>query len=354
MSAIEFVHTEWLLYVLVGVLVVLGTGIAWLRRRKRFVRFYGRRGGRIYGQFRASCFVFVLCLIALGLGLLLCEPYTMKETPHEVFEPLHVVIALDVSRSMLAPSTGDPCSPSRLDLAVREVRNFIGAIEEQGSDKAALVLFARYAYPAIPVPTDDYRLFERRLEKDTYIENILTMPEGTNHWYAVESAIPVFGDEEQYRKLLVILTDGEPDAPQRVLAYSRAKALRALSKTGIGIYLVGIGEPGIRQAVPVARLEDGCPEEERGYLVQTGGPDEGRIMTTVADPASLMALSRDLDAQYVHSTTGADLAEIMGEIVERERVKVGVDYMTAYVDLSEPLIGILLLLTAILVCLKTP
>jgi hypothetical protein len=273
---------------------------------------------------------------------------------NDVFEPFQIVVSIDISKSMLAPSTSDPCSPSRLELAVQEVENLIDVLEQQASDRVALVVFARFAYPAIPVLTDDYQLFRRRLEKETLRENVLSMPEGTNYWHAVEQSVPVLDLEKPHKKMLVILTDGETDAPKEVLALSKTEAFRAISQTGIGVYVVGIGEPGMRHPVPVKRRADGCPDKGQGYMVQTEGPDKGRVMTTATDTGALMALAEELGGAHVHSRTGSDLADKMKIILEDARVKVGLKYKTTYMDLSEYMIMFVLFMMAVLVTLKTP
>jgi hypothetical protein len=354
MDTVEFLHPDWLPYVSVAVFVSLVIGLAWLLRRAGYIRFYGRKGGRIHGQFRAFCFVAVLVLTGLGLGLSLSEPHVRKEMPCDVFEPFHIVIALDISKSMLAPSVSDPCSPSRLDVAVREIENFVEDLGHRNSDKIALVAFARRAYPAIPVPTDDYELFRLRMVKETSLENILSMPEGTNHWIAVERSIQVFDAEKKYRKFLIMVTDGEPEAPGGVLDLSRQEALRAMSGTDIDVYVVGIGEPGTRQSIPVERLADGCPDEIKGFMVQAEGFDKGSIMTTVVDTNSLTALSKDLGGEYIHSRTGTDLAGKIRKIIENQRVRIGTKYETAYLDLSEFLIKGVLFMLAILAILRAP
>jgi hypothetical protein len=367
MISIEFVNREWLPYVLIAVLAVFGFGIAWMLRRNRLVRFYGRKGGHIYGQLRISLFVAVLTLICASLGLLLCEPYVKYRTPHDVYEPLHIVLAVDISRSMLVPATPDRsrsatqrradfvCSPSRLDIAAQEVKNFIDVLQDQRADKVALVVFARYAYPAIPVLSDDYLLFRRRFEKEMLLENVLTMAEGTNHWYAVERSLTIFNPDDPYKKVLIILTDGEPSAPEDAIFKSRIEALEALSQTGgIDLHVVGIGEPDVRQPVPLEWQANGCPDEEKGYLLETDGLGSAKVMTTVTDVGALTSLAEDLGAEYVHSTTGADLADKLKRIVDKERMKVGVKYSTTFADLSEYIIMILLALQAVLVLLKAP
>jgi hypothetical protein len=367
MASIVFMQEEWLFFVVIAVLATFGAGQVWLRRRRRLISFYGRAAGFIHGQFRGFCYVMVLTSISLGLGLLVCKPYLKKKVPLDLLAPLHIVLTVDISKSMLAAATATPapptakgtalpsCSPTRLGMAVQEVTSFIHLLEQHQLDKIALVVFARYAYPAIPVLTDDYHLFTRRFEKEMLLENVLTMVEGTNHWFAVERALAVFPDDSSHRKLLIIVTDGDPDAPPQVLAESKAAAREGLQRSeDLGVYVVGIGDPGVRQPVPRRWRADGCPDFGSGYIMQSGGPDAGRIMTTLTDPAALRTLAEELGGQYIHSATGSDLAEQLAEIVAQERRKIGVRYAISYIDLSEFLIMGMLALLAVLVILKTP
>jgi hypothetical protein len=217
------------------------------------------------------------------------------------------------------------------------------------------VVFARYAYPAIPVLTDDYHLFTRRFEKEMLLENVLTMVEGTNHWFAVERALTIFPDDSPHRKLLIIITDGEPDAPLQVLAQSKTAALAGLQQSeDLGVYVVGIGAPGVRLPVPRRWQANGCPDLQSGYIMQSNKSDTGRIMTTMTDPAALRTLAEELDGHYIHSATGAELTEKLAGIVAQERRKIGVRYATSYIDLSGFLIMGVLALLALLVILKTP
>ncbi len=359
MAPIRFEHPEWLPFVLVAVLVVTAIGIVWLRRRKAIVRFYGRQGGRIHGQFRVICHVSILSLLCLGLGILLCEPYMVRKIAQDVFEPINIVLAVDISRSMLAKAErgrgeAGPCSPSRLTIVVQEVNGFLEMIAAQKRDKIGLVIFARYAYPAIPVLTMDYQLFRRRFEKEMLLENVLTMPEGTNHWYGVERALTIFDPEAPGKKLLIILTDGEPNVPEDALEKSREEGLAALGNSNeVGVVVVGIGEPGVRRPIPLVWKKNGCPDEDKGYMVQSVGPDKGMVMTTLTDIVALKALAGELGGEYVHSS-GQDLAKKMRGIIERKRRKIGIQYTTKTIDLSSPLIVTLLSFLALLVILKTP
>lgn len=355
MGAIEFASPQWIPYVLAGVSAMLAIGLVWLHRRARILWFYGRGGGRIHGQFRASLFVALLSLVGLGLGLLLCEPYERKQVAHDVYEPVHIVIALDVSKSMLASTASNQCSPSRLALAVLELTNLTEFIESEGLDKIALVVFSRYAYLPIPVPTDDFHLFRQRLEKETLNENVLSMPEGTNQWRAVKEAVRIFDSEKSYRKMLIILTDGEPDGPEGTIVRSMEEAVDPLHRTDIDdIYVVGVGEPGVRQMVPLGRVANGCPDEAEGFMVQTEGAEEGKVMTTATNTAALKELAKKLGAEYFHAATGSDLVGKIKGILEGKRAKLGTRYETANFDLSGYIIKALLVMMAALAMLKTP
>ena len=241
MATIVFMQEEWLLFVVIAVFATFGAGLVWLRRRRRLICFYGRAAGFIHGQFRVFCYVVVLTSISLSLGLLACKPYLKKKVPQDLLAPLHIVLTVDISKSMLAAATAPPapptakgkalppCSPTRLGMAVQEVTSFIHLLEQHQLDKIALVVFARYAYPAIPVLSDDYYLFKRRFEKEMLLENVLTMVEGTNHWFAVERALAIFPDDSSHRKLLIIVTDGDPDARRKCLRRAKPQPLKVFS-----------------------------------------------------------------------------------------------------------------------------
>jgi hypothetical protein len=367
LEIIQFGHPEYLPYMLVALTAAVTASIIWFRRRTVIVRFFGINQGRVYSKKRIFFFLIVFCLITLGTALVLSEPYYAAKKEQDVFEPLLIVIAQDISKSMLAPISSIqnkegkgleqdlPCTPTRLQVAEQEVISFVEVLEQQKTDKVALVVFARYAYPAIPVPTGDYLLFKRRFLKETLLENALTMAEGSNHWAGVERALQVFDTKLPYRKIVIIITDGDPEAPPDILAQSKKVALDKLKQAkDVGVYTVGIGELGTALPVPLIWQKNSCPDPEGDYMKQTVGSGENSIMFTRTDPERLQAFANDLSGTYIHAAQGSDLADALKNIVIRERVKTGVKYESVLIDLSEPLLWVLLSLLGVLVFLKTP
>jgi hypothetical protein len=367
LGIIEFGHPELLPYTIVAAVAAVVVSSIWFRRRTVIVRFFGINHGRVYSRKRIVFFLTAFCLIIFGIILVFSEPYIATKKEQDVFEPLLIVIAQDISKSMLAPISssqnkegkglkqGLPCTPTRLQAAIREVMSFIEVLEQQQTDKVGLVIYARFAYPAIPVPTGDYLLFKRRFQKETLLENVLTMAEGSNHWAGVERALQVFDTKLPYRKLAIIVTDGDPEAPPEILAQSKKEALDRLKRSkDVRVYTVGIGEPGTALPVPLIWQKNNCPDPEGGFMLQDAGPEEESIMLTRVDPERLQAFNNDLGGTYIHAAQGSDLADVLKKIAQRERVKTGVKYETVLIDLSEPLLWILLGLLGLLVVLKTP
>ncbi len=367
MEIIQFGHPEYLPYMLVSVAAAVAVSIIWYRRRTVIVHFFGNNHGRIYGRKRILFFLTVFCLIAVGTALVFSEPYYAAKKERDVFEPLLIVIAQDISKSMLAPISSTqkiegkdleqalPCTQTRLQVAEKEVISFVEILEQQQTDKVALVVFARYAYPAIPVPTGDYLLFKRRFKKETLLENALTMAEGSNHWAGVDRALQVFDTKLPYRKLVIIVTDGDPEAPLDIIAQSKKEALDKLKQTkDVRIYTVGIGEPGSALPVPLIWQKNNCPDPEGDYMKQAVESEKETILFTRTDPEQLQAFANDLSGTYIHAAQGSDLAGALKQILMRERVKTGVKHETILIDLTESLLWILLGLLGVLIFLKTP
>jgi hypothetical protein len=362
---IELGQPHLLVYMSVAVVAVLAIAAFWIKRRQKILRFLGGSSGRIYGRLRISCYLVLLLLYACGLMLILCEPYSKTVTAHEIYEATDIVFAVDISKSMLALSDGEDaaavssdCAPTRLNEVAGQVLNFISRLEQSQNEQSvrlALVVFARHAYPVIPLFTKDFQLFKRRFQQELRVKNIIHALEGSNHWYALERSLEVFQGDASGRKLLILLTDGEPDVPQEALLQNKIRALRALRKAGeVDIHVIGIGQPNVRKPVYAVWSGNGCPDTRQGFLRQAEGEGQGDIMWSIPDLAGLSDFAAETGGQYIHSSTGAELAESLQRIITQKRRAIGVDHETRRYDLSKPIIIGLLVLQAGMILLKTP
>lgn len=169
----------------------------------------------------------VLFVIGLSLCVLAASrPQLHQGTRMLSRRGIDIVVALDFSKSMLARDV----APSRIDLAKRELDQFIGSL---GGDRVGLVAFAG---EAIQFPlTTDYEaatLFWRDL--DPY-----DMPVGgTAIGRALNSAIRLFENDRlsaQRSKVIVLLTDGEDHEGDPI------EMARQAAQNDIHIHVLGIG-----------------------------------------------------------------------------------------------------------------
>lgn len=171
-------------------------------------------------MFRGAC-----VLLALGLLVVtLAGPrlgYDTLEVPHRGRD---VIIAMDVSRSMLAPDV----APSRLQRAKLLAEDLIS---ELGSDRVGLVAFAGSAFLQAPLTLDHGAVLAALDELDTTV-----IPKGgTNIAAAIRMAEEAFGKAEGFSRALIIISDGEE------LDADGIAAAKAAGEAGIRIFTVGVG-----------------------------------------------------------------------------------------------------------------
>lgn len=170
--------------------------------------------------FRAGCVLLALGLLVVALA----GPragYDTVETPHRGRD---VIIAMDVSRSMLAPDV----APSRLQRAKLLAEDLIA---ELGADRIGLVAFAGSAFLQAPLTLDHGAVLAALDEMDTTV-----IPKGgTNIAAAIRQASEAFGKAEGFSRALVIISDGEELDADGVTAARQAAA------DGIRIFTVGVG-----------------------------------------------------------------------------------------------------------------
>jgi Ca-activated chloride channel homolog len=245
----------WLLLILP--VVVVGTVVAFTRRR----RLLERLGGTVLKErmaasvslgrkiWRQVLLIFALALLLLAVG----RPQAGGRAKLERQRGLDLVVALDFSKSMLARDM----YPSRLERAKRELERLLDRL---GGDRVGLVAFAgvTMSYP----PTTDYaavKLFWRDL-------NPTDLPVGGT---AIGPALKVAVSQlvalrrkggEARSQVILLLTDGEDNESEPAAVAEEAARL------GIKIYAVGIGSRS-GELVPQVN-ENG---EVSGYVKDANG-----------------------------------------------------------------------------------
>lgn len=139
---------------------------------------------------------------------------------------IDVVVALDVSKSMLAQDI----QPDRLTRAKQLVMRMMDKMQ---NDRVALVVFAGRAYLQVPL-TVDYSAMKMMLQNVT---PDIVPTQGTVISEAVDMAMNSFSQKERKYKSLIIISDGEDHDENAV------SKIKEAAGTGVIVHTVGIGSP---------------------------------------------------------------------------------------------------------------
>ena len=198
-----------------------------------------------------------------------------------------IVIALDVSLSMLAPDF----QPNRLEKAKREIISLIDKLQAQ---TIGLVIFAGEAFVQCP-PTVDYSAF--RLFLDVAEVGIIS-DTGTNLADAIEESVKLLDDDSPVDKAMIIFTDGES------FEGDARKAASEAAKKDIRIFAVGVGSATGRP-IPV--------EAEKGAALKKDR--EGEIVISRLNVEELTAIAEEGDGRFFRATPGeAELDDVYADI----------------------------------------
>ena len=173
------------------------------------------------------------CLALAFIIIALARPYTTSadasaKEEETMSRGIEVMICVDVSNSMLASSTDDPRGVSRLQRAKFILEKLI---DKMNDDKVGLIVFAGDAYTQLPI-TSDYisaKMFLNGINTD------MVPTQGTAIGAAIDMAINSFTPDSEFRKAIIVITDGENFEDNAV-----EEARRAAS-AGIQVDVIGIG-----------------------------------------------------------------------------------------------------------------
>ncbi len=200
-----------------------------------------------------------------------------------------IVIALDVSRSMLA----EDIKPSRLERAKREITDLLNLME---GDRVALVAFAGTAFVQCPL-TMDYSAAAIFLD---YLDTDLIPVQGTNLGRVIRTSVNAFTEYKGKSKAIILITDGEGHEGDAL------KAAEEAVKEDVKIFTIGIGKAG-GAPIPLKDGSGGFKKDSKGELI-----------LTKLDEVTLQKIALMSGGSYVRSVTGnMDLETIYYKGIKR-------------------------------------
>jgi len=225
-------------------------------------------------------------------GLLLClfsaaRPQWGKSTEKIVERSRNVVVAIDVSRSMLAQDV----RPNRLERAKADVADLIDSLD---GDRCALVAF-RHTGVAICPLTTDHGFLRGALEQMTPE----SAPRGeTDLGSAIRASLDALDPAADDHNAIIIISDG---GDLRGEAIANAELAR---KRKIPIFTVGIGDPKVGSPIPA---EDGRGDQKF----------KNETVKVRLEETALKAIAELSKGRYVPLATAGTAETTLGAIYRR-------------------------------------
>ncbi|MDX1417421.1 MAG: VWA domain-containing protein [Candidatus Promineifilaceae bacterium] len=249
-----------------------------------------------------------LWLVALTMVMFaLARPQWGSEVREVEQEGLQVMVALDVSQSMLA----EDIKPSRLDRAKLEIADLT---ERLDGDEIGLVLFSGASFVQVPL-TSDYLTALNYL--DSANPSVISRP-GTVIGDAIRTAMSAFDQELNNQKVLIVMTDGE-DHETDPLAMAQEAA-----DAGILIYTIGFGTA---EGEPV-------PETDPyGEVVGYKRDQNGEVVLSRLDEGTLQGIAQTGNGKYYRATAdGRELDSLLAEIDDLQRAQLATRFETTFIE----------------------
>jgi Ca-activated chloride channel family protein len=236
--------------------------------------------------------LYVLRLFALALLIIaLARPQTSLSRQDISVEGIDLVVALDVSSSMLAMDF----RPDRLEAAKDLAIEFI---DGRPNDRIGLVIFSGETFTQCPLTTD--HAVVKNLFRDIHSGMI---DDGTALGDGLATAVNRLRGSKAISKVIILLTDGV----NNMGSLDPRSAAEIAKLYGIRIYTIGIGSMG-----------------QAPYPVQTPFGMQTQMMEVKIDEPLLKEIAKGTDGQYFRATNNAKLRAIYQEIDKMEKSKIDV------------------------------
>lgn len=281
----------FLLLAIIPAMIVVFLMVFWWKKRKQ--RLFSdvtllKKLAPNTSPFKASLKLTMLLFAVAFLIISLVNPKMGSKLETVKREGVDVVFALDVSKSMLA----EDIAPNRLEKA-KQITSKI--IDNLGSDRVGMIVYAGNSYPLIPITTD-------HAAANMFLQNAnpeMVSSQGTAISEALELAKTFFNDEEQTNRFLIIISDGEDHQEET------KEVAQSLINDGVKIYTIGIG------------TEKGGPIPMRlnGTMIGYKKDNQGETVITKRNSEILEDISSIGEGKYIDGNSTDNPVNEITEII---------------------------------------
>ncbi len=256
------------------------------------------------------------------LVLILARPQTHHSWGTRTVEGIDIMLAMDVSTSMLA----EDLRPNRMEAAKDVAAEFISG---RPDDNIGLTIFAGEAFTQCPMTNDHQSLLNLLHNVRTDIAARGLIEDGTAVGMGLANAVSRLKDSKAKSKVVILLTDGSNNRGD----ISPLTAAEIAKSLGIRVYTVGVGTN------KVAR-----------YPMPVGGTVQYINVPVEIDTKTLSEIARTTDGKFYRATNTDELKQIYQDIDTLEKTKFDVKKFSKRNDAYQPfaVIAILALLLEIL------
>lgn len=262
------------------------------------------------------CIVFSLVVIVLA------RPQTHNSLGSRTVEGIDIMLAMDVSTSMLA----EDLRPNRMEAAKDVAAEFISG---RPTDNIGLTIFAGESFTQCPMTTDHASLLNLLQNVRTDMAAMGLIEDGTAIGMGLANAVSRLKDSKAKSKVVILLTDGSNNRGD----ISPITAAQIAKSLGIRVYTIGVGTNKVaRYPMPVA-----------------GGVQYVNIPVEI-DNKTLSEIAALTDGNFYRATNNKELQQIYHDIDKLEKSKMNVKKFSKRYEAYLPfaLVAVLLLLLEIL------
>lgn len=248
------------------------------------------------------CMAFVMLVIAMA------RPQTRNSWDNRTVEGIDIMLAMDVSTSMLA----EDLHPNRLEAAKAVAAEFIS---DRQNDNIGLTIFAGEAFTQCPMTVDHASLLNLLQNVRTDIAARGLIQDGTAIGMGLANAVSRLKNSKAKSKVVILLTDGSNNMGD----LSPLTSAQIAKSFGIRVYTIGVGTNKVAPyPMPVA-----------------GGVQYVKIPVEI-DTRTLSDIAATTDGKFYRATNDKELKQIYKEIDQLEKTKLDVKKFSKRYEAYQP------------------